>query len=232
MTTTLRRCPVALNKDLRELPRYSIPDAAAYAQVKVPTLETWVRGRDDSPSVIIRPREDDPRLSYYNLIECYVLGVARRFVSMQRVRAGLEYMRQREGVERFLLHRSIRFRIGALLWEDQGQLRNTAGGQLEIREVVGQYLNRIEYRDDWPIGFFPVTRPKHPDGPQRVVIHAEVAFGRPVTRRNFIATAVIASRFGAGESVSDLADDYDLESADVEEAIREEKVRSERRAAA
>lgn len=213
-------------EDPRELPRYNLPDAAAYVRVKVPTLETWVRGRGKQSPLIHRPVKGDSRLSYNNLIEAYVLGVARRFgnVSMPRVRQSLEHMREKEGIERFLLHPDLHFRLGNLVWkDDDGLLRNPAdGGQVEISEVVKRYLNRIDYRDGWPVGFYPVTRPKHPDGPKRVVIDARIAFGRPVTKHGYIATAMITSRFDAGESVRELADDYDLEETDIEEAIRAE----------
>jgi uncharacterized protein (DUF433 family) len=85
------------------------------------------------------------------------------------------------------------------------------------------YLHRIEYRNGLPVRLYPVTRTDDPDSPRRVVILPDVGFGRPVTERKLISTAVISDRFNAGESVGDLADDYDLSPEDVEEAIRAER---------
>jgi uncharacterized protein (DUF433 family) len=49
-----------------------------------------------------------------------------------------------------------------------------------------------------------------------------MAFGRPIVERKGITTSVIGERFRAGESMLDIAEDYDLEAFEVEEAIRYE----------
>jgi uncharacterized protein (DUF433 family) len=53
-----------------------------------------------------------------------------------------------------------------------------------------------------------------------VVIDPQVAFGKPVLVNTGIPTATVAERYKAGESVDDLAEDYDLKRAQIEEAIR------------
>jgi len=52
------------------------------------------------------------------------------------------------------------------------------------------------------------------------VIDPRVAFGRPVIAGSGIPTAEVAERFNAGESINDLARDYERAPADIEEAIR------------
>jgi uncharacterized protein (DUF433 family) len=52
-----------------------------------------------------------------------------------------------------------------------------------------------------------------------VVIDPYVSFGRPVLTRSGLPTVVIAERYKAGESVDELADDYDRERLEIEEAI-------------
>jgi len=47
-----------------------------------------------------------------------------------------------------------------------------------------------------------------------------VGFGKPVIAGTGISTAVIASRFNARESVPELAQEYGLTEAQIEEAIR------------
>ena len=56
--------------------------------------------------------------------------------------------------------------------------------------------------------------------PRIVVVDPRVAFGRPVLAGTHIPTEVIYQRFGAGESVEQLADDYDRTPSEIEEAIR------------
>jgi uncharacterized protein (DUF433 family) len=204
------------------MPRYPLPEVARYARVKVPTLESWVRGYGNSPPLIKRPSNRDPRLSYDNLVEAYALSVLRRLygISMQQIRRGLRFMKDREGIDRFLLSDQLRMRLGNLLYESGHRVVNVGrGGQDEISEAVAAYLNRIQYRNGMPI-LYPLTRPNDPSGPRRIVILPDVGFGRPVTERNFITVATIASRFVAGESIQALAEDYELEIDDIEEAIR------------
>ena len=70
------------------------------------------------------------------------------------------------------------------------------------------------------IRLYPFTRKRHPDEPKLVVIDPYVSFGRPTLTGSGIATAVIAPRYKAGESVDELADDYGRERLEIEEAIR------------
>jgi uncharacterized protein (DUF433 family) len=212
--------------DAREMPRYTIPEIALYVRAKQPTLETWIRGYSSHRPLIRRPVEGDPRLSYHNLVEAYVLDVLRRrmLIPLQTIRRGIELARQRHGIDRLLLSHRLRARRGNILLEVMGGYENIGRhGQQEIPEVVRSYLHRIEYRNGLPVRLYPVTRTDDPDSPRRVVILPDVGFGRPVTERKLISTAVISDRFNAGESVGDLADDYDLSPEDVEEAIRAER---------
>lgn len=213
--------------DPRERPLYSIAEVAAYVRMNPRTLATWASGRGSQPSLIRRPVANDPRLSYSNLVEAYVLNALRQHVgvSMPRIRRGLEYVERSYGNERFLLSDQLRARRGNLLIAAIDGLVNVGErGQAEIPEVVTAYLQRIEYRDGLPTRLHPVTRTDDPRGPQRIVILPDVGFGRPITTRGHISVAVIKDRFHAGESIPELAADYGLDTEDIEEAIRTESV--------
>lgn len=213
--------------DPREKPRYSVPEVASYVRMKPRTLESWVRSRGDAPPIIQRPVAGDPRLSYNNLIEAYVLNALRKNmrVSMQKIRSGIEWIEGEFEVRRCLLSEQLRTRYGHILFEDQERFYNAGlGGQVEIPEVVREYLRRIDYENGYPVRLYPVTRTDDPTGPQRIVILPDIGFGKPVTKDHFISAAVIADRFRAGEAIEDLAEDYDLSIADIEEAIRTESV--------
>lgn len=49
---------------------------------------------------------------------------------------------------------------------------------------------------------------------------ADVSFGRPVLEGTGIPTAIVAERYKAGETIEELADDYERPSRDIQEAIR------------
>ena len=53
-----------------------------------------------------------------------------------------------------------------------------------------------------------------------VVIDPTLSAGRPVIAGTGLATEVIAERYIAGETVVELAKDYDRENSEIEEAIR------------
>lgn len=210
--------------DPREMPRYALPEVAGYVRMKPRTLETWVRGRDGRTAVIRRPRANDPRLSYNNLIEAYVIDVLRRQmrVALSTIRRGIVHLERSHGLERPLLSERLHARPGELIFKELSRYENVGrGGQLEIPEVVEQYLSRVVHQDGLPVRLYPVTRTNSPAGPRRIVILPDVGFGRPVTERHHISSLVIFDRFSAGETTAELAEDYDLRVEDVEEAIRQ-----------
>ena len=69
------------------------------------------------------------------------------------------------------------------------------------------------------------TRKREPgrsllDEPRIVMVDPEIQFGRPVLTGTGIPTLVIADRYKAGESIKDLARDYNRAEEEIEEAIR------------
>jgi hypothetical protein len=81
-------------RDPRDVPTYSIREAASYMRLPSTTLREWVSG----PARVIqlaggRP----PLLSFWNLVEAYVLAALRRRhrVPLQRVRKALRFPRAR-----------------------------------------------------------------------------------------------------------------------------------------
>jgi len=52
-----------------------------------------------------------------------------------------------------------------------------------------------------------------------IVIDPTIAFGRPVVDRSFVSTRSILERIDAGESIDDVANDYELSVEAVEEAV-------------
>lgn len=84
------------------------------------------------------------------------------------------------------------------------------------------HLDRVEWDDGGlPIRLYPFTRrSESADAPMPVVIDPRVAFGRPVLVGRAVPTAVLADRFKAGDHLSELAEDYEVSTEAIEEAIR------------
>lgn len=222
--------------DPREVPRYSVGEAAAYLRIHEATLRSWVVGRSypvtggrEWSEPLIAPAGSGPTLlSFVNMVEAHVLIAIRsqHGVRMQRVRPALEYVERELQVSHPLAHQTFQTDGVDLFVEQagaQGVLVNVSRrGQTEMGEVLRTYLRRIE-RDErgLAVRLFPFVRAPESD-PQLVVIDPRFAFGRPMLRRCSVRTDIVAQRFRAGDSTEDLARDYGCLVADIEEALRYE----------
>ena len=223
--------------ELRNQPAYTVAEAARYLKVPAPTLRSWViprlrsqrAGSAQSDVLINLPQNAPAMLSFWNLIECHVLRSLRtqHGVPMGKLRKAVRCAEQEFKVKRLLLSPELRTEAGALLIERYGQLVDlSASGQLAIRRMFKEHLNRVEWDENaFPVRLFASTRGSVSNSDVRTVaISADVAFGRPVLVNGSITTAAIAKRIDAGETIDELADDYDLSPQDIESAVLFEHV--------
>lgn len=211
--------------DIRHQPAYGLTEAARYVGLPAPTLRTWVAGRADRDAFqpLIRPASRDPlQLSFYNLVEAHVLRSLRTAheVSMPDLRKALAYAEKELAIDRLLLRPELRTTAGEVFLDRYGKLINlTRSGQLAMREMLKRYLQRVEW-DRWsfPVRLFPFTAAGD-TAAKSIAIDPQIAFGRPVLLRVGVSTAAIADRIDAGESVKDVAGDYDLSPEEVQQAV-------------
>jgi uncharacterized protein (DUF433 family) len=220
--------------DIRQQPAYTVAEAARYLKLPQATLRAWTVGRSypvaDGPArfqALIKPASDrPPLLSFYNLIEAHVLRALRteHGVSIKALRDSIDYAERKLEVHDLLLREELRTRGGSLLVDHYGELIDLSkSGQIAIRKVFEDHLARVEW-DRWhfPVRLYPFPTEARVD--QRpIAIDAKVAFGRPVLVARGISTHAIAERLDAGESVADLAADYDLAPTDIEQAALYER---------
>ncbi len=214
--------------DPRELPAYTISEAAHYLAVPAATIRYWSVGRDDYAPLIEVPAHAPTLLSFLNLTELHVLAAIRRKheVKMPSVRKAIQYLADNAGHamdKRYpLLSRELETDGLDLFTEQYGQLINISqAGQTAMREIISAALHRID-RDPAgvPIKLYPFTRAAMDQTPAIVVIDPRLSAGRPVIAGTGLATQLIAERYKAGESISDLAHDYERGHEEIEEAIR------------
>ncbi len=223
---------IYLGQDPRDLPTYTIAEAAHYLRIPFPTLRSWVVGRPYPVKggrryfqpVIVLPDKNSRLLSFVNLVEAHVLDAIRRKyeVPLRKVRAAVSFLQRHFNSRHPLAERVIETDGRDLFVQRLGQLINvTQEGQLAMRELIDAHLQRIQWD---PSGFalrlYPFTRKRELHEPKVVVIDPYVSFGRPVLAGTGIPTAVIADRYKAGESIDQLADDYGRARQDIEDAIR------------
>lgn len=218
------------NIDLRHQPAYGLTEAARYLKLPAATLRSWVIGRayPKGQTVatfqpLIKPaRKQPPLLSFYNLIEAHVLRSLRteHGVAIKELRKAIRYAERTFDIERLLLSDDLRTNAGEVFLEEYGKLISlTASGQLAMRRLLEDHLKRVEW-DQWkfPVRLYPYLSAE-PTVARAIAIDPGIAFGRPVVLRMGVATETIAGRIDAGETVGDLAEDYDLEPGEIEEAV-------------
>ncbi len=221
-----------IETDVREIPSYAITEAAHYLRIPPATIRSWIAGRHYPTQSgkqffqpIIQLRSTGTRLlSFLNLIEVHVLDAIRRehSISLDKVRIAVKYLSRELDSKHPLADREFETDGIDLFIQKYGELINISrDGQLAMRVLLEAHLKRIE-RDlnGIPVKLYPFIRKHDTEQPRAVVIDPSISFGRPVLAGTGIATAVIAERFNAGESMEDLANDYGRTALEIQEAIR------------
>lgn len=221
----------ATAQDIRNQPAYGPAEAARYLRLPAATLRSWVLGRDypkgDAHArfqPLIRPANPQPlQLSFWNLVEAHVLRALRtdHGVALRELRKAIDYAEKKLELQRLLLSPELRTHAGRVFLDRYAELIDlNASGQLAMRKMFEDHLQRVEW-DQWkfPVRLYPYVGATQPTGERPIAIDPQVAFGRPIVQRAGISTAAIADRIDAGESVDDVADDYDLSREEVEQAV-------------
>jgi uncharacterized protein (DUF433 family) len=215
----------------KDLAAYSLAEAARYLRLPAATLRSWVLGRQyptaegagDFPPLIQPASRRPPLLSFSNLIESHVLRSLRteHGVPVKAMRSALRYAEKELGIDRLLLRPELRTDAGKVFLDRYGELIElTASGQLAMRRLFTEHLKRVEWdASRLPVRLYPFLSSTAPSEAQPIAIDPRIAFGRPVLLRKVITTSAIAERIDAGETVEDVAADYDLRPSEVEQAI-------------
>ena len=218
------------------VPLYSQAEAARYVDMPPSTFRTWTQGYErrgggrptvkGGPLITYLPtgRPGEPSVPFIGLAEAMFLSALRKAgVPLQQIRPSLSLVRDRLGVPYTLASRRL-YVVGAqLLWEvsDEGELGSDArralivlrDGQYVFREVIENYLRRIVYADDDYAN--RVELPGYEVA--RVVADPEFNFGLPFFQETGTPVSAVLARLRAGESVANVADDFDLPEDEVVE---------------
>lgn len=218
--------------DPRDIPTYSISDAARYLRIPAGTIRSWVAGRNYPTArgskkfePIIEVKNIKPQLlSFTNLVEIHVLRAIRKhhMVQLDKVRSALDYIDQEFKTLHPLATEKFRTDGVNLFIERYGSLINVSTkGQLELQLELKAHLERIKTdQSGFASQLFPFTRTQEDNNPELVVLDPQVSYGRLVVAGTGIPTKVLAERYQAGESIDELAHDYDCRRLTIEEAIR------------
>ena len=163
-------------------------------------------------------------LSFTNLVEIHVLRAIRQHhkIQLNRVRDALDFIDERFQVAHPLATQEFSTDGVDLFIERYGELIQASQVERnQLRLAINTHLERIEPDDGGlAIKLYPFTRSHEENNPRIVVIDPRVAFGRRTIDGTGIATSILKERYSAGDSIDELAIDYDCDRLSIEEAIR------------
>ena len=175
---------------------------------------------------LLSQRDDKAALTYLQLIEVAVVAAFRRMgVPMKNIRATREYAANNLKCE--FPFATFRFKENSKrLFLDSHDLEDVApghvvstdqGGQIEWETIIGR-LREFDYEDEHGLALrWHVAGRSSP-----ILIDPRIAFGTPAIKGT--PTWIIKGRWDAGESDSDIAEDFRIDSSDVKEALKFEGV--------
>lgn len=210
---------------LLQTPAYPFVEAAHYLQIPLTTLRAWCLGQPGFQPVIRLDGKRSEGLSFLNMIEAHVLSAIRREhqIPLPKVREAVRFVSKHLKMDRPLAQAQFATHGVELFVEELDRIVNVSReGQVEMADLIRVHLQRID-RDPQglPIRLYPFTR-KHAnkEAIKSVVMDPRVSFGRPVLIGTAVPTTVLADRFKAGDTLTDLARDYGSQPQTIEEAIR------------
>lgn len=221
----------------QQLALYTYADAARHLDLSPSTVRAWVKGGSYTSGTekvsfapVLSATSDGKAfrgLSFLDLTELFVLKALRRDhnVRLESIRRALRYAEKTLDIKRLLLMDVMTYNRNVFIKRYGELIDLSRDGQVALEVVLRQYLSRVD-RDDrsTPITLYPIVE-GFGDG-KPVAINPRVSFGKPTIYGTGTNTAVVARRHQAGETVDEIAYDYDIDPRLVEGAISYEYARA------
>lgn len=211
--------------ELLLVPLYRQSEAAAILGLPQSTFNHWATGyttisgnRMAAFITLDRPGRGYT-VPFVGLAEAWIVrAFTRAGVPVARIRPALEQLRSQIGLEHALASDRLKTDGAEILWDlrqkdqsfDDNRLVVVRNGQATFGEVVREHLKLVDYRD----GFIAQLRVPRADG-TNLTIDPQINFGQPTLTEYGIRIDDVLDRIAAGETIEDVASDFDLPPATV-----------------
>jgi uncharacterized protein (DUF433 family) len=207
-------------------PIFTLREAAGHLAVPKSTVHQWARPSDRPALITVFPRRGaQATVPFIGFAEAYVLAAFRKAgVPLQRIRPAVDVLRREIGIEHALASERL-FTDGAEVLFDYAEQRDEKDildlvvvrtGQHQFSDLVSDYLQRITYGSDgWAS---EVQLPTYTQA--HVIVNPEVAFGLPFVTGAGARIEDLVDRFLAGDTIGDIAADFDVTPGELEDVIR------------
>jgi len=212
------------------LPAYRIAESARYAKIPPQTVTYWhyAKGQYD-PALPDRVKGE--ALSYMQLVELAFVAVMRSLgVKLKRIRSAREYLAQNLNEEYPFASHEFKTN-GVSIYMQLGEFEEDAeedklivldeNGQLAWRDILFKRFQEFDYEDNLAVRWHVIGRGNP------VLIDPQVAFGAPTIRG--VPTWTIKGRWQSGESLEDIASDFDLKENEINLALSFEGIEKDKR---
>ncbi|WEH28238.1 DUF433 domain-containing protein [Streptomyces sp. AM 3-1-1] len=198
-------------------------ETSSYLEIPQSTLASWLHGTAAGTPLVhqVEPlRKGQPSVPFIAVTEAHVLRSLRSLgLRMSEIRDAAAAVREAYGTPYGLVSRRIATDgVDIFVEHGLGDLRRARDGQAPIHEVVSAYLRYLNWApdDDFP---YSLRLRQYPESVP-VVIDPRFGHGLPVVAANRVAVKTLTDLWEAGESVEDIAYDFDMEPEQVDELCR------------
>ena len=215
------------HNEWRTQPMYTFSEAGHLAHVSASTVRNWLLGYtgrygEAIPPLFRQQSASGAMVSFLQLIEIVVAGNFRKAerVGFQAVRRAYENARSQWGIDYPFAH----LRLEALGGHVVQRLRSERPGrslqaldepqQWTLPGLVLETLEQLEWELELVARWYPVGKSV------QIVVDPRITSGLPTIVGRGVTVDVIHQRFMAGQRLENIAQDFVLEPALIEEAIR------------
>ncbi|MEO8528530.1 MAG: DUF433 domain-containing protein [Pseudolysinimonas sp.] len=206
--------------ELLLIPLYTQGEAAGMIGTPQSTFNRWATGYTTTsgyrkpPFVTVERPGRGYTVPFVGLAEAWIVrAFTRAGVPMARIRPALEQLRTQIGVDHALASERLKTDGVEILWDlrkhdaafDDNRLVVVRNGQTAFGEIVREHLKHLDYRDGF-VGQLRIPRANGAD----LTLDPQINFGQPTLTQYGIRIDDILSRISAGETIEDVASDFDL----------------------
>lgn len=179
------------------VPLLTLNECAGYLDTPLSALHAWTRPKNEAPLVTVLPADGrQPTVPFVGFVEAFVLGrLHQAGVPMQRIRSAVTKLTREIGVDHPLASRRV-YTDGA--------------------DVIAGFLKGITYDVvGWAVRLRLTAYTQ-----AEVTVDPTEAFGQPLLVHGGARVEDLVDRFKAGDGFAEIATDFDVPSAELEDVIR------------
>lgn len=208
---------------------YTLPDAAKILRLDLSSLRRWIVAYDSDVKsgggklagpIAFWGHGLDRGINFSSLIELYTVAQLRALgVSMSKIRVAREELADRFDIEHPFATEGLLTDGEKLLFElkepdEESVLSLDRSGQTSFKNIIREFCRRIDFEASTELAsrYWPEGRESS------VVVDPSRAFGRPIIAGTSIPTETISDLIDAGENVDDVANLYQLEPYQIDDA--------------